>query len=56
MLKVRFTDKQDIERTVFMSVEPMTYAELKDSGNIVISYNFINAYGCEFITNIQEVR
>ena len=56
MLKLRFTDKQDVERTVYMAVEPTTYANLRDSGNIVISYNFINAYGCEFITNIQEVK
>lgn len=56
ILKVKFVDKQDVERTVYMPVEPTTYVQLRESGNIVISYNFIKAYGCEFITNIQEVK
>lgn len=56
MLKVKFIDNMDIERTVFMAVDPSTYVSLRDSGNILITYNYVKAYDCEFIVNIQEVK
>lgn len=54
MLKIKFVDQFDIERTAYMSVDPSTYVSLRDSGNINITYDFIKAYGCEFIINIQK--
>lgn len=54
MLKLKFIDQTDQERTIYLSVEPSVYISLRDSGNINITYDFINAYGCDFITNIQQ--
>ncbi len=50
LVKVRIMPEDVV---LYVNIKPENYALLRDSGNMVISYDFVHVYGCDFYTNIK---
>lgn len=50
LVKVRIMPEDVV---LYVNIKPENYVHLRESGNMVISYDFVHVYGCDFYTNVK---